>query len=180
MISSNLPVRLSLKPATVSPVQILACRIGFIFSLSYDFFSILFFFRPNIIYPQFCDTFVNKILIHLTYRRIFRILSGSGVGWMDNFPGNEPQVPNFDIVNRVGWANLKAVQNNNVYEIAHAMSRSVFCFYACQKLAATFYPEEFADVDVDANIREFFERFMLTDSTVTGWFHRMTPEALTK
>ena len=108
----------------------------------------------------------------------FIVLSGSGIGWMDNFPGSDPEIPTFDIVNRTGWHELKAVQSGNVYEIAHAMSRSVFCFYACQKLAATFYPEEFADVDVDANIREFFDRFMLTDSTVTGWFYQMTEDAL--
>ena len=66
----------------------------------------------------------------------------------------------------------------HVYELAHAMSRSIFCFYACQKLAATFYPEDFAGIDVDANIDEFFDRFMLTDSSVTGWFHQMTADAV--
>ena len=108
----------------------------------------------------------------------FIVLSGSGIGWMDNFPGSEPQVPNFDIVKRVGWAELSAVKNMKVYEIAHAMSRSVFCFYAAQKLAETFYPDEFAGVNVDANIDEFFARFMLTDSSVTGWFYQMTADAL--
>ena len=110
----------------------------------------------------------------------FIVLSGSGIGWMDIYPGSTPQIPNFDIVNRVGWPQLRAVKNLKVYELAHAMSRSVFCFYACQKLAQTFYPEEFTGIDVDANIREFFDRFMLTDSTVTGWFYQMTADAVTK
>lgn len=100
----------------------------------------------------------------------FVILSGSGAGWMDNFKGNKPEVPKFDIVNRNGWNKMQAVKNGDVYELAHAMSRSVFGFYACQKLAKTFYPKEFKDVNVDKNIKEFFKKYMLTDSDVTIWF----------
>ena len=77
----------------------------------------------------------------------FIILSASGAGWMDNFPDDPADVPQFDIVNRVGWKNLKAVKNGNVYEIAHAMNRSVYSFYAHLKLASIFHPEEFGDVD---------------------------------
>lgn len=104
----------------------------------------------------------------------FIILSGSGAGWMDNYPGSEPEVPKFDIINRTGWSNLKAVKNNNVCEIAHAMSRSVFGFHAAMKMASVFYPEEFKDVDADAIINEFFEKFMLVDSSVTGWMYRIS------
>jgi iron complex transport system substrate-binding protein len=101
----------------------------------------------------------------------FVILSGSGTGWMDNYPGSTPSVPEFDIVNRTGWSELKAVKDGNVYELAHAMSRSIYGFYACLKMASLFYPEEFSDVNPDAIMEEFFDRFMLVDSDVTGWFH---------
>ncbi|MEW9122398.1 MAG: ABC transporter substrate-binding protein [Thermotaleaceae bacterium] len=104
----------------------------------------------------------------------FIILSGSGAGWMDNFEGSTPSIPNFDIVNRTGWNNLKAVKNQNVYELAHATSRSIFGFHATLKLASVFYPDEFKDVDTDKIIDEFFDRFMLVDSNVTGWFHRIS------
>ena len=102
----------------------------------------------------------------------FIILSGSGAGWMDNFPGSTPSVPKFDILNRTGWSELQAVKNNNVYEIAHATSRSVFSFHAALKLASIFYPEDFSDIDADKIMDEFFDRFMLVDSDVTEWLYR--------
>ena len=101
------------------------------------------------------------------------ILSGSGAGWMDNIPGSKPSAPAFDIINRVGWNALQAVQNNNVYELAHATSRSIFGVFASLKLATVFYPDEFRDLDPAAVIAEFFERFMLVDSDVTGWWYRL-------
>ena len=103
----------------------------------------------------------------------FIILSGSGAGWMDNIAGQKPAVPRFDIVNRTGWSALQAVKNENVYELAHASSRAVFGFYPCLKMATIFYPEDFKDVDPEAVMDEFFERFMLVDSDVTGWCYRL-------
>lgn len=101
------------------------------------------------------------------------ILSGSGLGWMDNMPGATLPPPSFDIVNRTGWSTLRAVKGNNVYELAHAASRSIYGFHACLKLATVFYPEAFKDVDPDAVMSEFFDRFMLVDSDVTVWWHRL-------
>ena len=102
------------------------------------------------------------------------ILSGSGAGWMDNFEGSTPSTPKFDILKRTGWNNLKAVKNDNVYELAHATSRSIFGFHAAQKLASVFYPEKFKDVDIDGIMDEFFDRFMLVDSDVTGWIYKVS------
>lgn len=103
----------------------------------------------------------------------FIILSGSGAGWMDNYKGSTPAVPKFDIINRKGWSSLKAVKNNNVYEYAHALSRSVFGFYGSLKMASMFYPEDFKDVNPEAALNEFFNKYMLTDSSVTGWVYRV-------
>lgn len=102
----------------------------------------------------------------------------SGGGWMDHFEGSEPEAdPDFDIVNRTGWSELNAVKNNNVYLFAHASNRTVYLFYPCLKLATLFYPEEFKDVDADAALDEFFEKFMLTDSSVTNWFYQIGQES---
>lgn len=108
----------------------------------------------------------------------FVILTGAGGGWMDKYPGGTPADPAFDIVNRTGWSELTAVKNCNVYELAHTMNRSLTAFYACQKLAEIFYPDAFADIDVEANLDAFFERFMLVDSDITGWVFRMTEDAV--
>lgn len=104
----------------------------------------------------------------------FIILSGSGAGWMDNYEGSTPKIPKFDIVNRTGWENLKAVKNDNVYEMAHATSRSIFGFDAALKLASVFYPEDFKDVDIDSITNEFFEKYMLVDSDITNWMFRIS------
>lgn len=102
----------------------------------------------------------------------FIVLSGSGAGWMDNYPGSTPEVPKFDILNRTGWRELAAVKNGNVYELAHATSRTIFGFHAVLKLASIFYPEDFQGIDVDGIMDEFFDKFMLVDSDVTGWCHQ--------
>ena len=99
----------------------------------------------------------------------FIILTGSGLGWMDNHKGSEPGVAKFDIVNRTGWKDLKAVKNNNVYEFSHTTNRSLYGFQAALRMAQIFYPEEFKDVDVDAIMKEFFDKYTLLDSDVTIW-----------
>ena len=96
------------------------------------------------------------------------ILSGSNDGWLDSI--KETKTCEFDIVNRIGWRDLKAIKNGDLYEFAHATSRSIFAFYPCLKMAKLFYPEEFKDVDPDAVLNEFFDRFMLLDSDITTWF----------
>jgi iron complex transport system substrate-binding protein len=79
----------------------------------------------------------------------------------------------FDIVNRLGWDNLTAVENGDVYEIMHEMNRTIYSFYPCLYLAKTFYPEELADVDPDAILAEFFETYTLLDSDTGLWTLKM-------
>jgi iron complex transport system substrate-binding protein len=104
----------------------------------------------------------------LTANPDFVILSGvNSLGL-----GKDPALADnaeFDIVNRPGWAELSAVQNENVYEIMHELSRTVYSFYPCLKLAKIFYPDEFQDVDPDALLAEFFDRYTLIDSDMGVW-----------
>jgi iron complex transport system substrate-binding protein len=102
----------------------------------------------------------------------FIILSACGAGWMDNFPHDPAKAPSFDIVNRTGWRDFKAVRNQNVYELAHAMNRSIYGFYACLKMATIFHPDEFKEVDPEAVLAEFFDRFMMVNSSITHWVYR--------
>lgn len=96
------------------------------------------------------------------------ILSGTNDGWLDSIKGSKKC--EFDIVNRTGWRNLRAVKNGDLYEFAHATSRSIYAFYPCLKMAKLFYPEEFKEVDPEGVLNEFFERFMLLNSDITTWF----------
>ncbi len=99
------------------------------------------------------------------------ILSGINDGWLDIL--KEEKTCEFDIINRTGWNSLQAVQNGDLYEFAHATSRSIYAFYPCLKMAKIFYPEEFEELNPEAVLDEFFDRFMLLDSDITVWFRSL-------
>lgn len=61
---------------------------------------------------------------------------------------------------RDGWSGLAAVENNRMGALYHDLSRHIFDFAGAQFLASEIQPELFADVDPEANLAEFFERFM--------------------
>lgn len=64
---------------------------------------------------------------------------------------------------RDGWASLDAVKNNRMGGLYHDLSRHIFDFAGAQFLAKMIQPELFADLDPEANLAEFFERFMPVD-----------------
>ena len=64
---------------------------------------------------------------------------------------------------RDGWANLDAVKNNRMGGLYHDLSRHIFDFAGAQFLAKMIQPELFADLNPEANLAEFFERFMPVD-----------------
>lgn len=61
---------------------------------------------------------------------------------------------------REGWDKLKAIQNNELYAIGHPMTREMLDFYSYAQLAKLFHPEEFADLDPEALIKEYFDKYM--------------------
>jgi len=95
------------------------------------------------------------------------IMSGVNDGWLSIL--DDEKDFSWDILNRNGWNELQAVQNDHIYEFAHAESRSIFAFYPCLQMAKIFYPDEFEDVDPDAIMDEFFDRFMILDSDISDW-----------
>ncbi len=98
----------------------------------------------------------------------FIMLSDINDGWLDIT--KEPKMPVFDILNRVGWKDLKAVENKDVYEFAHSTSRQIYAFYPTLKMAKLMYPQEFAEVDPEIVLDEFFNRFMILDTDISTWF----------
>ena len=73
---------------------------------------------------------------------------------------------------RQGWSDLKAVENKQVYSAHHGLPREVFDAAVFEYLAKTFYPEEFADVDPEATLKEFYDKF-LPYSYSGIWFMHM-------
>ena len=61
---------------------------------------------------------------------------------------------------RQGWSDLKAVENKQVYSAHHGLPREVFDAAVFEYLAKTFYPEEFADVDPEGTLKEFYDKFL--------------------
>ena len=61
---------------------------------------------------------------------------------------------------RDGWGQLKAVKNKQVYSTHHGLPREVYDCAVFEYLAKTFYPEEFADVDPEATLKDFYEKFL--------------------
>ena len=64
---------------------------------------------------------------------------------------------------REGWADLDAVKNERMGALYHDLSRHIFDFAGAQFLAKQIQPELFEDMDPEANLAEFFERFMPVD-----------------
>ena len=63
-------------------------------------------------------------------------------------------------ISRSGWNTINAVKNHNVYGIYHGYCFSIYNFVALETFAKWFYPEEFKDIDPNATIREYHEKFM--------------------
>ena len=73
---------------------------------------------------------------------------------------------------RQGWSDLKVVENKQVYSAHHGLPREVFDAAVFEYLAKTFYPEEFADVNPEATLKEFYDKF-LPYSYSGIWFMHM-------
>lgn len=73
---------------------------------------------------------------------------------------------------RQGWSELKAVEDKQVYSAHHGLPREVFDAAVFEYLAKTFYPEEFKDVDPEATLKEFYDKF-LPFSYSGIWFMHM-------
>jgi len=78
-------------------------------------------------------------------------------------PGVEPALthawmtPNME---RPGWAALSAVKNGDIHAVYHGGARTTYDFTFLQYLAKTMHPEQFEDVDPQANLDAFFRDYM--------------------
>ena len=72
---------------------------------------------------------------------------------------------------REGWDKLKAVKNKQVYSAHHGLPREVYDCAVFEYLAKTYYPEEFADVNPEATLKEFYEKFLPFSYGGTWFMH---------
>lgn len=73
---------------------------------------------------------------------------------------------------RPGWDALTAVKERRVYIICNTLSRNIFSFSCYQHLAKAVWPDEFDDIDANATLKEYFDRFMPLELSGV-WFYDM-------
>ena len=65
-----------------------------------------------------------------------------------------------NILSRDGWENLNAVKNNRVYSVHHALGRELYDCASFEALAKFIWPDEFKDVDPEATLKEYYEKYL--------------------
>jgi iron complex transport system substrate-binding protein len=88
-----------------------------------------------------------------------------GLGYSTSLEESQDDLQGF--CTRSGWDKLTAVENNNVHAIHHGISYHIYNFVGMQALAKWIYPEEFADLDPDENLKEFHKRYLPVNYTGT-------------
>lgn len=63
-------------------------------------------------------------------------------------------------LNRPGWQELAAVQKGEIYAVHHSLGREIYDCAAYEFFAKVCFPEEFADLDPEATLREYYQRFL--------------------
>ena len=57
---------------------------------------------------------------------------------------------------RVGWSELPAIKNGEVYALYHGGARTLSDFVYMRQIAKALYPAEFSDVDPDQELKKFY------------------------
>ncbi|WP_273691857.1 ABC transporter substrate-binding protein [Ketogulonicigenium vulgare] len=66
---------------------------------------------------------------------------------------------------RPGWENLPAIQNGNLFGINHGGARTLSDYTYAQFIAKQLYPATFADIDPEANLMEFYAKYLPIDAS---------------
>ncbi len=63
-------------------------------------------------------------------------------------------------LDRPGWSTLPAVQSGEVRAVYHGGSRTLYDYTYLQYIAKSLYPELFADIDPEENLRRFYRTYL--------------------
>ena len=109
------------------------------------------------------------------------VLLGTGANWAEARPevtatllgydaessGNEARMQ--ALASRVGFKDLRAVQNGRMHSIYHQFYNSPYHFIAVQQIAKWLHPDDFADLDPEATLATLHRRFMPFDTDGQFW-----------
>jgi iron complex transport system substrate-binding protein len=73
------------------------------------------------------------------------------------------------LTDQPGWSGLKSVQTGRFYGVWHQFYNSPFHFALLQQFAKWNFPEQFADIDPEANLRTYHEKFLPITYSGTFW-----------
>lgn len=62
--------------------------------------------------------------------------------------------------NRLGWKNITAIKNKDIYAVDHAGLRSIYDYVYAQYIGKSIYPELFEDIDPVKNLEIFYENYL--------------------
>lgn len=77
---------------------------------------------------------------------------------------------------RPGWPDIPAVKNGQVYGIHTRFGSHITSFVAAQQLSKWLYPEQFSQLDPEANLRQFHQKFLPIEYSGT-WMVKMEETA---
>jgi iron complex transport system substrate-binding protein len=106
---------------------------------------------------------------------------GTGANWSEANPNTTAVLLGYEatpelaqvrlqaLADRKGWSELDAVKSKNFYSVYHQFYNSPYHFIALQTFAKWFYPEDFKDLDTEANFAELHDRFLPIDYSGVFW-----------
>lgn len=80
------------------------------------------------------------------------------------------------IDSRPGWSNMKAVKDQQIYAVENNLLRTLRDYIVVEYLAKCLYPDEFADVDPEQDLKEYSEKYLPSIPTEGIFFYHYIPE----
>lgn len=80
------------------------------------------------------------------------------------------------IESRPGWENMSAVQNQQIYCIENNLLRTLRDYTVVEYIAKCLYPDEFSDLDPEAEMLEYSEKYLPSIPTDGIFFYHYVPE----
>lgn len=78
---------------------------------------------------------------------------------------------------RPGWDTLNMVKNDQIYCVENGLLRTLRDYIVIEYMAKCMYPDQFEDVDPDAELLEFSEKYLSSLPTDGVFFYHYDPEA---
>ena len=76
-----------------------------------------------------------------------------------------------EFAQRPGWNNFNAIKNKRLYALHHGTGRELFDYVTLMALGKFMYPEEFKDVNPDAELKAYYRNYLPYD--ISGvWFYQ--------